>query len=276
MLYAPGHNILEIRPVPNIQTPPPKSSVSTLSTRRYLRADTPVYGRVDVVNQRVDFVEVLVWVGRQCRPAGMGGSTLSTRKSGPVDVVDLVFRRVDIWYEWVDHVDQGVSAGRRCRPAGRHYRPAGRGWPTLQRLQMLWLLQLVLGNATSVVAIVSLMNMILIIVTLVIVYCAIVVIIDVITIPLPFEVITILLPFGCFVGAGNSGHGFSFLSKNEALLSRGRRFQPAIGANGAPPNTIKDKCLQAGSEKASAKEQKRRHCGVRRPLVRTVPRRTPP
>ena len=61
------------------------------------------------------------------------------------------------------------------------------------------------------------MNMILIIVTLVIVYCVIVVIIDVITIPLPFEVITILLPFGCFVGAGNSGNGFSFLSKSESI-----------------------------------------------------------
>ena len=104
---------------------------------------------------------------------------------------------------------------------------------------MLWLLQLVLGNETSVVAVVSLMHMILIIVTLIIVYGVIVVIIAVITIPLPFDVITIPLPFGCFVGAGNSGHGFSFLSKNEALLSRGRRFQPVIGANGAPPNTIK-------------------------------------
>ena len=61
------------------------------------------------------------------------------------------------------------------------------------------------------------MNMILIIVTLVIVYCVIVVIIDVITIPLPFEVITILLPFGCFVGAGNSGNGFSFLSNSGSI-----------------------------------------------------------
>ena len=111
---------------------------------------------------------------------------------------------------------------------------------------MSWLLQLGLGNETSVVAIVSLMHMILIIVTLIFVYGVIVVIIAVITIPLAFDVITIPLPFGCFVGAGNSGHGFSLLFKNEALLSRGRRSHPAIGANGAPPNTIKDKCLQNG------------------------------
>ena len=82
---------------------------------------------------------------------------------------------------------------------------------------MRWLLQLVLGNETSVVAIVSLMHMILIIVTLIIVYGIIVVIIDVITIPLPFDVITIPLPFGCFVGAGNSGHGFSFLSNSGRI-----------------------------------------------------------
>ena len=83
---------------------------------------------------------------------------------------------------------------------------------------MWWLLQLVLGNETSVVAIVSLMNMILIIVTLIIVYGVIViVIIDVITIPLPFDVITIPLPFGCFVGAGNSGNGFSFLSNSGSI-----------------------------------------------------------
>ena len=92
---------------------------------------------------------------------------------------------------------------------------------------MRWLLQLGLGNETSVVAIVSLMRMILIIVTLIIVYGIIVVIIAVLTIPLPFDVITIPLPFGCFVGAGNSGNGFSFLSKNETLLSRGRRFATA-------------------------------------------------
>ena len=83
---------------------------------------------------------------------------------------------------------------------------------------MRWLLQLALGNETSVVAIVSLMHMILIIVTLIIVYGVIViVIIDVITIPLPFDVITIPLPFGCFVGAGNSGHCFSFLSNSGRI-----------------------------------------------------------
>ena len=82
---------------------------------------------------------------------------------------------------------------------------------------MRWLLQLALGNETSVVAIVSLMHMILIIVTLIFVYGIIVVIIAVITIPLPFDVITIPLPFGCFVGAGNSGDCFSFLSNSGRI-----------------------------------------------------------